>query len=120
MLDEKQLELLSKQKTVALTTANSDGQPRSIFVEINKIDNDHMIITDNHMMKTIENIKQNNKVFILDYQEDYNYIIYITGEASYIESSELFDFVKNNPDNDGYQPKGAIDIKINQVEEMTF
>lgn len=120
MLSEKQLDLLKNQIIVVLSTANQENQPRSIFVEVNKVENNRIIITDNHLNNTLENIKRNNKVFLLCYQEDYEYVFYIIGEAKYHDSGELLDYVKNNPDNEGYQPKGAIEIEIKSVEEVSF
>lgn len=118
MLNEKQLELLKNQMTVVLSTSDKNNQPRSIFVEVNKIEDNSIIITDNHLNKSLENIKNNDKVFILAYANDYNYVIYITGNAIYHENDSLFEYVKNNPANEGYAPKGAIEIKITNVEEL--
>lgn len=117
MLNEKQLKLLKKQNTVVLSTANKDNQPRAIFVEATKVDTDTIFITDNHLGNTIENIKSNSKVFILAYEDDYSYIVYLSGNAIYHEDGDILEEIKNHPDNIDFKPKGVIEIKIEKVEE---
>ncbi len=117
MLNEKQIELLKNQKTVVLTTSDADNQPRSVFVEASIVRNDSIFITDNHLEKTIENIKQNEKVFILAYKEDYSYIVYITGTTIYHDNGNILEEIKNLPENKKYNPKSVIEIKINKIEE---
>lgn len=118
MLTEKQLEFLKNQKYAVFTTSNLSLQPHSIFVEINKIENNSIIITDNFMNTSVENIKGNKKVFILAFKENYEHILSITGEAIYHNSGELMEYVKK--ENEGFNPKGAIEIKITNIEEKTY
>ncbi|MEI8143073.1 MAG: pyridoxamine 5'-phosphate oxidase family protein [Candidatus Berkelbacteria bacterium] len=120
MLNDKQLELLKKQTILVLTTSDMNNQPHAIFVEINKIENGSLIITDNHMEQTISNIKINNKVFVLAYSKDYSLIINIDGLATYHDSGALLEYAKNNPDNEGYYPKGVIEVKITAVNQKHF
>lgn len=120
MISEKQLELLKKQITVVLSTSNLNSKPHAIFAEINKIENNSIVITDNHMQKTISNIKENDQAFILAYKDDYSQILNITGTIIYHENGDLLNYVKNLPDNNGYNPKGVIEFKITNVEEKNF
>mgnify|MGYP003966598591 CR=1 FL=1 len=46
-LSKKQISLLKKRKIVVLSSADLKGKPRSIFVEVNKVSSDEIIITDN-------------------------------------------------------------------------
>jgi len=117
MLSEEQLELIESQNIVALSTSNTDGQAHTIFVEVNKADVDSIIITDNHMVKTITNIEENNKVFLLAYSGNYRTILNITGTAVYHDSGELFENIKNLPSNATEQPKGVVEVMITSVEE---
>lgn len=118
MINEKQLEFLKNQKYVVFTTSDLNMQPHAIFVEINKIENDSIIITDNFMNTSVENIKGNKRVFVLAFKENYEYILSITGYAIYHDTGELMEYVKK--ENEGFSPKGAIEIKITNIEEKTY
>ncbi len=117
ILNDKQLDLLNRRKIVVLATSK-DNQPRAIFVEINKAENDEIVITNNEMKATQENILANKKVFILAFEEDYHYGLKISGEAEYHTEGKYFDFVKNLETNKKYSPKGAIVVKTKEVTEF--
>lgn len=117
-LDEKQLDLLTRRNLVVLATSNPDGKPRAIIVGANKAENDKIIITDNEMDITRNNLLANKNVFILAYEEDYHYGLKISGEAEYHREGEYFDFVKNLETNKGYSPKGAVVITVKEVVEF--
>jgi predicted pyridoxine 5'-phosphate oxidase superfamily flavin-nucleotide-binding protein len=117
-LTEKQLELLSRRNLVILATANLDGEPRAIIVEINKTDKDKLVITDNEMGQTRQNLLANKKVFILAFEQDYSYCLKISGRAEYHSSGEYIDFVKKIEANKDRAPKGAVVIKIDTVIEF--
>lgn len=117
-LTEKQIDLLARRNLVILATSSSDGKPRAVIVEVNKAENDKIFITDNLMNMTKDNLLTNKNVFLLAYEEDYNYGLNISGEAEYYTSGEYFDFVKNFETNKNYSPKGAIVITIKEVAEF--
>ena len=117
MLNEEQQELIESQNIVALSTSSLDGQAHTIFVEASIVKSDSIIITDNHMVKTLLNIEENKKVFLLAYSGNYRTILNITGTAIYHDSGELLEEVKNLPSNASEQPKGAIVVNIINVEE---
>jgi len=100
-----------------LTTSNKENQPRSIFVEATIISENRIFITDNHLENTVNNIKQNNKVFILAFKEDYSYVFYIKGSANYRIDGGILEEIKNHPDNKGFKPKGVIEVLISDTEE---
>jgi predicted pyridoxine 5'-phosphate oxidase superfamily flavin-nucleotide-binding protein len=120
MLTEEQSELIESQGILVLSTSDLSGQAHSIFVEVCKVETDSIIFSDGHMVETLANIRENNKVFLLAYSGNYKTILNITGSAFYHDSGELFEYVKNLPANDGYEPKGAIEVKITNVEEHNF
>jgi len=117
-LTEKQLDLLSRRNLVILATSNSGGEPRAIIVEANKAEKDKIIITDNQMGITRDNLLANKNVFLLAYEEDYHYGLKISGGAEYYTSGEYFDFVKNLETNKNHSPKGAVVVTIKQVSEF--
>ncbi len=117
-LVEKQLDLLNRRNLVVLATSSLDNVPRAIIVEINKVDGDKIIITDNQMAKSRANLLENKNVFILAFEEDYHYGLKISGQAEYHTDGEYFDFVKKLETNKDYSSKGVVVIKVKEVLEF--
>lgn len=117
-LTKKQLDLLKRRKIVVLATSSASVQPRAIFVEINQVRDDKVIITDNEMETTKKNLLENKNVFVLVFEEDCHYGLKILGEAEYRTEGEYFDFVKNLESNRDYDPKGVLIITIKDVVEF--
>jgi predicted pyridoxine 5'-phosphate oxidase superfamily flavin-nucleotide-binding protein len=117
-LNQKQIDLLNKQKIIVLSTSDKNNQPRAIFVEANKIEDDKIIITDGAMKITNQNIKENKNVFVLSFENNYSYGLKISGKAEYFSEGKYFEYVKNLEENKKYSPKGAIVIEIEKIEEF--
>ena len=118
MLTNKQQEIFKKNDIVSLTTCNKELEPRSIFVAVNKVEKDKIIITDNEMKISSENIKNNSKVFILAFEKDFSSVLKINGIAEYKTSGEEYDFIKNLDGNKDYNKTGVIIIQITKVEKI--
>jgi len=117
-LNEKQKDLLKRRNIVVFTTSNMQGKPRSIFVEVNHINDGEIIITDNEMGATKDNFLENDNVFILAFELDYSYCLKIEGEVKYYNDGKYFDFVKNLDTNKKRTPKGAVLVNIKKVIEF--
>jgi uncharacterized pyridoxamine 5'-phosphate oxidase family protein len=116
MLD-KYKSFIKKNKIVVLATADSDGQPRAIFAEVNKVEDDQIIITDNEMDVTRANILQNPHVFVLVFSKDYKYLK-IEGYAEYFVGGDYLEYVKNIDANDDFAAKAAVVVTVKHVEEV--
>jgi predicted pyridoxine 5'-phosphate oxidase superfamily flavin-nucleotide-binding protein len=117
-LNEKQIELLSRRNLVILATSSLAAEPRAIIVEANKVEKDKIIITDNLMETTKNNLLANKNVFLLAYEEDYHYSLKILGSAEYYTSGEYFDFVRSLETNKNYLPKAAIVVTVKDIVEL--
>ena len=117
-LTDKQINLLNRQKVVVLATSSRAGRPHAIFVEVNRVNDDKIIITDNLMTATKKNFLENKQVTILAFNQDYSYCLKIFGEAGYYTRGEYFDFVKNLETNKNYSPKGAVIITVREINEL--
>jgi len=117
-LSDKQKELLKRRSIVVLSTSSLQGNPRSIFVEINSVDDDKVVITDNEMGTTKDNLIENNKVFILAFENDYSYCLKMEGKADYYDKGEYLDFIKGLDSNKGRNPKGVIIVNIKSLVEF--
>lgn len=117
-LTNKQIDLLKRRKIVVLATSNLQGKPRAIFIEVNQAENNQIIITDNEMIITKDNLLQNKQVALLVFEEDYSYCLKILGEAKYYAEGEYFELVKNLEVNRNQSPKGAVVITIKEIIEF--
>jgi len=118
-LTPKQIDLLTRRSIVAFATADSKGKSRVIIVEANKAEGDKIIITDNEMLTTKNNILENNQVAISANEADYSYCLKITGTAEYQTTGEYFEYVKNVEGNKTRNPKGVIIITLTEVLETS-
>lgn len=113
----KMLQSLLEGKVVALATADN-GIPNIIACEINKITDDgKIIITNNQMGKTIENIVFTKKAAIL-YTDLIKTWLRIIGDVEYDTNGEWFNLVKSLEANKEWQPRGALIIKIKKIEDI--
>ncbi len=105
-----------EENPVALSTCN-DNKPNASVAAFVKVKDDKIIITNNYMGKTIDNIKENPKLCLVVWNKDWTGYK-IEGDAEYFEEGEWFDFVKKIPENKDEPCKGAIVITINNIKEI--
>ena len=105
-----------KNKNIALASVGRDNCPHNIAVEINDIRDNKIIITNNFMNTTIENIKSNPNVSLVFWENDEG--IEIDGIVEYFDSGKWFDFVKELPENEEFDVKGAIVIEIKNIKKI--
>jgi len=117
-LNKKQSDLLERRKMVVLATSDLQAMPSAIFVEVNYAKDNEIIITDNEMKRTKNNLLKNSYVSVLAFEEDFSYGLKIFGEANYYTEGKYFDFIKNIESNKGYSPRGVIVITIKGVIEF--
>lgn len=117
-LTEKQIDLLNRRKIAVLATSSLGAKPQAILVEINQAKDDQIIITDNEMAITKNNLLENKQAALLVFEKDYSYCLKILGEAEYYTEGEYFDLVKNLDTNKNRSPQGAIVITIKEIVEF--
>lgn len=116
----KTLKTLSRfiDETVFWATADKTGAPNLIAVEISGITpKNEIIITNNHIVKSIKNIKENNKCVIL-VTDNKSIWWRLYGTATYQKKGKWSDYVKSLESNIDYNPKGAIVIKIKMIDNL--
>ena len=112
----KELKDKIEKKIVALATVTPDNKPHTIAVEVNKVEDNKIIITDNQMKNTPNYIKANPNVSLVFWQGEEGWRI--DGKAEYHDSGKYLDFVKSLKENKRYSSKGAIVIEIEEVKEL--
>jgi len=105
-----------KNKIVALATIGSDGRPHNIAVEVNDFENNKVIITNNQMRTTMENIKSNPYVSLVFWEGDDG--VRIDGKVEYFDSGEWLDFVKGLPENKGFAANGALVVEVEKIKNL--
>ena len=108
---------------LGLATTDETGNPHNIAVAYVKVvSKNQLIISDNHLVETIANIKKNPNVSLVVWAENWekNCIGYeLKGKAEYFTSGKWIEFIKKIPINEGEPCKGAIMITINKVKVLT-
>lgn len=117
-INPKRLTFLKRNKIAVLTTSSETKKPHSIFVEINKVTNKEIIITNNQMTTSKANILVNSQVCILSFNKNYE-CLNITWKAKYYNKGKYYDYVRKLRTNKSHNPKWAIVIKIDNVKESS-
>lgn len=107
-----------EENPVALATVTDEAKPNVIGVAYAKvIDSDKIVITDNYMNKTAQDIKRNPSVCLVVWDKSWKGCK-IIGSAEYYDSGKWFDFVKDMPENADCPAKGAVLVNIEKFIEL--
>ena len=102
---------------LALATINNNLTPHLIVVAFAKVTEGKIIITDNYMQTTIENLGHNNKVSLVVWNEEWKGYS-IEGTASYSKDGKWKEFILSLEENKDEPCKGAIVIEVNKIIEL--
>ena len=85
---EEEIKKMIEKNALAFATINEEGNPYVIAVAFVKVKDDKIIITNNYMGKTIDNLKNNPNISLVVWNKDwkgYN----IQGKVEYFEEGEI-------------------------------
>lgn len=100
---------------VALATVMRDGRPNVIGVAYVKVvDPQTLLITDNYMSQTKEDILNNPNVALVVWDKKWHGYKFI-GQAQYFSSGRWLEMIKKIPENKGLPVKGAILINVEKI-----
>lgn len=102
---------------VALATVTADNHPNVIAVAFTKVIDNKILITDNYMIETVLNIKNNNAVCLAVWNKEWDGYK-IIGNAEYFEQGEWLEKVKEMSENKDLPAKGAIIIDIKDIIKL--
>lgn len=103
---------------VAVATVNPNNTPNVIGVAYVKIvSNNQVLITDNFMNQTMNNIKNNNNICLAAWNKDWDGYK-LAGTAEYFSEGEWKTYVEQMPENKGLSAKGAILVTISQITQL--
>lgn len=96
MLNKEQVENIINNKNLVLGTTDKNGMPRCVYVQPSRVLKDKIILSSIQMVKTLKNLKENNKCFINVYMPEKDDLQYkIEGKATIYYSGNLFEEIKH-------------------------
>lgn len=116
---------LIEEEIVALSTVDDSGNPHSIAIAYPKVvSGKKVVITDNFMKETVENLKNNQSVSLLVWSTDWenidNYYGYeLQGKCEYHDFGKWKEFVEDLEENEKLPAKGALVVKVEEIKELT-
>lgn len=112
-----------EENAMGFANVNSQGEVHNIAVAYVKVvSDDEVVVSNNYIEETIENIKQNPKVSLVVWNKDWeeNCVGYeLKGNAEYFTEGKWIDFIKKIPINEGEPCNGSILVKINKVKVLS-
>jgi len=109
--------LMIEKNPISLATVNKKLEPHVILVAFAKVRDNKLIITDNYMVKTKKNIKENMNVSLVLYNKKWNGL-YLDGIARYYTKGKYYEFVKGIKENKNEPCKGVIVIILKSIKRM--
>jgi len=117
----KSLKELIETNALALATSNKNN-PHCIAVGFAKVlSKNQILITDNYMHTTPENIKNNSNIAIAIWNRDWEKDCKgyeIIGKAEYFTKGKYHEIIKQIPENKGLSCKGAILISVSKIKRL--
>ena len=101
---------------ITIATADKEGKPRATNVAYVKVRDNKLLITNNYMNQTIQNLKQNPQISIAVFNDKWKGY-QIEGTAKYSESGPFYDFVKSMKENENEPCKGVIIVEVKTIKE---
>lgn len=105
-----------EKATIAVATVNNNGKPHNTPVMYVKVKDGKIIITNNYMKTTIENLRDNPSASLVFWEGEKGWRI--DGKTEYHDSGEWLDFVKTLEVNKRFSPKGAIIVNVENIKEL--
>jgi predicted pyridoxine 5'-phosphate oxidase superfamily flavin-nucleotide-binding protein len=103
---------------IAFSTIDNTNKPNVIAVAYVKVvSNNQLLITDNFMKQTKENLVANNNVCLAVWDKDWNGYK-ISGTANYFIDGPWKKYIENMTENKGLSAKGAILINVSKLEKL--
>lgn len=111
-----------EENALGLASIDKKGNSHNIAIGYVKvISEDELLVTNNYIKDTIENIKLNPNVSLVVWEEDWKKVCIgyeLVGKAKHFTSGKFIEKIKSIPENEGEPCKGAILIKIKKIKEL--
>ncbi|MCK5449632.1 pyridoxamine 5'-phosphate oxidase family protein [Candidatus Pacearchaeota archaeon] len=112
-----------ENNALGFASIDKSGKPHNIAVGFVKVvSNNELVISDNYLNETVENIKINPSVSLVVWSRDWeeNCAGYeLKGTVEYFTEGNWIDFIKKIPVNRNEPCKGAILVKLNKIKILS-
>lgn len=110
-----------ESNAMSLATVGKDGKPHAIAVAYVKVVEGKLVISNSHIKESIKNIKRNENVSLAVWNKEWEKACVgfeLRGKAKNYISGKWFEYVRNMPDNKGYDIKSAIVVRITKIKRL--
>lgn len=111
------IKLIESNPCHIATISKSNTPNLSVASDIKVLDDETILISNNEMIHTPDNILANENVVLTSFNENWAGVR-LTGKASYYTQGEFFDICNKFFNNETATPKGVIIVKVKQVEGL--
>lgn len=114
-------EVIQKQKPLPIATADKTGKPNVIFVGMWKfIDDETIMIVDNFLKKTADNLKANPKLSLVAYDSESKQSYQVKGSVDYLEKGDRFEEAKAMASSKKLPGKAVLIFHIEEVYDSVY
>ncbi len=105
---------LIESNLIFISTSSKSSKPHVIVCQDCKVFENKLLITDNYMKVTKDNLLENNVVSLCvgSLKEGF---LYISGKVDYKTSGKYYDFVKGLKENKGFPCKGVLVVTCKKI-----
>lgn len=108
-------DLIEKNPCHIATVSDNNLPNLSVASDIKILDDETILISNNEMIHTPDNIIVNNNVVITSFNDSWAGVR-LTGKARYYTDGEYFDICNKLFNNETATPKGVIIVRVEKVE----
>ncbi len=113
-----EVEKVIEENPIAFATVNDAGKPNVIGVAYVKVvSKNQVLITDNYMKQTKENLEKNNNICLAVWDKHWNGYKFVA-TAEYFTKGKWKGFVEEMPENKGLPAKGAILVTVSKIIKL--
>lgn len=110
---------LIESRVLGFATCDLDNKPNVIAVACAKVvGNDKVLITDNYMDKSKQNLAKNNKVAVVVWSKDEEEGYQFKGTAQYLTTGKWKKFVEEMKENKGLPAKAAVLVTVEEIYRL--
>ena len=100
---------------IVFTTVNKNGMPNTIYATcVQRVGDDKIVVANNKMSKTLENIKAGTKATILYITEEKK-AFQVKGSLDYLTEGDIYDDMKNRWLDKKYPGHAAVVLMVEEV-----
>ncbi len=121
MLISPALKKFIEANALGFATVNKKGNPHNIAVAYLKVIDDQIIISNAHIKESIKNLEYNDTTSLVIWSPEWEKSCVgfeLIGKAKNYTAGKWLKYVKDLPDNEGYDISSAIVVKIKKIKKL--